>query len=281
MQSAAFFAVILAAAMHACWNAVVKGGTDRLYSIGLISIFAASLCGCAIPFLPWPQPAAWPWIVLSVCLHLGYKLFLIRAYKAGDLGQVYAIARGAAPLLISVVMFLVFGETLRPVAAAGILCLAGGIWLMGALGGRGRIQMERQAVLYALGTSIFIASYTITDGLGARHNGSAHSYAAWMFFLDGCVMLTLLLSLRGRQAVTMLESHWIQGLVGGAMMAGAYWIVIWAMTQTQIGIVSALRESSVLFAAVISVVFLKEPLTRWRIIAALVIMSGVILTRVG
>src|SRR5690606_35555193 len=122
---------------------------------------------------------AWPWLIASTILHTGYKLFLIRAYGAGDMGQVYPLARGTAPLLVLIVMMVFFGETLSPFAMFGVLLLVCGICLMSLRGGSKQAHLERVAVAYALGTSVFIAAYTLTDGLGARVNGSPHGYAVW------------------------------------------------------------------------------------------------------
>lgn len=281
MEPLAFAAVMLAAALHASWNALVKSGLDRFLSISLISFGASALSLVALPFFSFPTAAAWPYVLISVALHVGYKMFLIRAYKSGDLGQVYAIARGTAPLLVSVAMLLIFGESLTPVAMGGVMLLICGVWFMSIRGGRELGRIERPAILFALITSAFIASYTITDGVGARINGSPNGYAAWMFFLDGCLMVILFGAGRGMDGFSVVARHWKIALGGGAMMVASYWTIIWAMTVSPIALVSALRESSVLFAALISVFVLKEPLTRWRIMAAIAIVAGIVLTKMA
>jgi drug/metabolite transporter (DMT)-like permease len=281
MEPVVFMAVLLAAAFHAGWNAIVKIDLDRFLSITLISLAATIVAMPILPFVAIPRAAAWPVLLFSLCLHTGYKLFLIQAYRAGDLGQVYPIARGAAPLLVSGVMLLVFGEKLTPAAMAGIALLASGICLMSVRGGRDRAKLEKRAIGFALTTSIFIAGYTITDGLGARLNGDAHGYAVWLFLLDGLILLGFLLAVRGRRELAALGPYWKSGLAGGSMALGAYWIVIWATTLAPIALVSALRESSVLFAAAISVFILREPLTRWRVLSALAIVTGILATRMG
>jgi drug/metabolite transporter (DMT)-like permease len=281
MEPVVLIAVLLAAAFHAGWNAIVKIDLDRFLSITLISLAATIVAMPILPFVAIPRTAAWPVLLFSLCLHTGYKLFLIQAYRAGDLGQVYPIARGAAPLLVSGVMLFVFGEKLTPAAMAGIALLASGICLMSVRGGRDRAKLEKRAIGFALTTSIFIAGYTITDGLGARLNGDAHGYAVWLFVLDGLIMLGIMLALRGRRGLVALGPYWKSGLAGGSMALGAYWIVIWATTLAPIALVSALRESSVLFAAAISVFILREPLTRWRVLSALAIVTGILATRMG
>lgn len=279
MEPHVFFAVLLAAAFHAGWNAIVKIDLDRFLSITLISLAAGVVALVALPFVAVPQAAAWPWLLVSAVLHTGYKLFLIQAYRAGDLGQVYPIARGSAPLLVSLVMMFGFGETLTPPALAGVALLVAGVWLMSIRGGRDLAKLERKAIGFALGTSVFIASYTLTDGLGARINGEARGYAMWLFVLDGLLMLVILLATRGPAGLSALRPYWRSGLAGGTMSLGAYGIVIWATTVAPIALVAALRESSVLFATAISVLILREPLTRWRAFSAVAIVAGIVMTR--
>ncbi len=281
MEPSVFFAVLAAAAMHAGWNAVVKVGLDRFMSVTLISLAAAVVSAAMLPFVSFPQSIAWPWLLVSAGLHTGYKLFLIQAYRSGDLGQVYPIARGAAPLLISIMSIALLGEQLGTVALAGIVVLVLGVWLMSIRGGRELAHLEKRAVWFALGTSVFIASYTLTDGIGARVNGTPHGYALWLFVLDGLLMLLVLLGSRGRNGLRQLLLYWKGGLAGGAMSLGSYWIAIWAMTLAPIALVAALRETSVMFAAAISILVLNEPLTRWRLLAGGLITSGVVLTRLG
>ncbi len=278
MEPLVFLAVLLAAAFHAGWNALVKIDLDRFLSITLISLAAGTVAAAALPFVAVPQASAWPWLAVSALLHTGYKIFLVQAYRAGDLGQVYPIARGAAPLLVSLAM-LAIGEVLTAHATVGIALLVGGVWLMSVRGGRDLAKLEGRAVAFALATSVFIASYTVTDGLGARINGDAHGYAVWLFVLDGLLMLALLLLMRGRCGLAAMRPFLVSGLAGGAMSLGAYWIVIWAATVAPIAMVAALRESSVLFAGAISVLILREPPTRWRLLSALVIVVGMALMR--
>lgn len=280
MEPLVFLAVLLAAAFHAGWNALVKIDLDRFLSITLISLAAGTVAAAALPFVAVPQASAWPWLAVSALLHTGYKIFLVQAYRAGDLGQVYPIARGAAPLLVSLAM-LAIGEVLTAHATVGIALLVGGLWLMSVRGGRDLAKLEGRAVAFALATSVFIASYTVTDGLGARINGDAHGYAVWLFVLDGLLMLALLLLMRGRCGLGAMRPFLVSGLAGGAMSLGAYWIVIWAATVAPIAMVAALRESSVLFAGAISVLILREPPTRWRVLSALVIVIGIALLRAG
>lgn len=282
MSASVFAAVLLAAALHAGWNAIVKSGTrDRYLAISLVSIASGALALPMLPFARLPNAAAWPWLIASALLHIGYNLFLARAYRSGDLGQVYPIARGAAPLLVAVLMLAVFGERLALPELAGVLALGGGVVLMSLRGGRVLERLQADAVAAALATSVCIAAYTVSDGAGARANGSAHGYALWLFVLDGALMLLLLLARRGPAGVRQLRRTWRGGVAGGAMSAAAYWIVIWAMTVAPVALVSALRESSVLFAAAISTLVLREPVTGWRVAAAAAIVLGIVLLKLG
>lgn len=281
MEPHVFALVLLAAALHAGWNAVVKLGLDRLAAITLIAGASALVATAALPFVEPPRPDAWPWLLLSVGLHVGYNLVLAQAYHSGDFGQVYPIARGSAPLIVTAVMALALDEVPSPLALSGTLLLVGGVWLLSARGGRDLARLEPRAFAFALATSCFIASYTLTDGHGARLAGGAHGYTMWLFALDGWAMLLLLGALRGPRALARLRPHWRSGIAGGAMSLGAYWIAIWAMTQAPVALVAALRESSVLFATAIAVVVMREPLTRWRSASAVAIVAGVAMLRLG
>jgi drug/metabolite transporter (DMT)-like permease len=281
MDLAVFLAVLLAAALHAGWNAILKIDLDGFLSICLISLAAGAIALALVPFVAVPNAHALVFMAFSVVLHVGYNLFLVQAYRLGDLGQVYAIARGTAPMLVTLVMVGALGERLDPAALAGIALLTSGIFLMSLRGGRDLARLEGTAVVFALVTALFIAGYTVTDGLGARANGDAHGYAIWLFVADGLAMALILLARRGGNGLAAIGRNWRAGLAGGCMSLGAYWIAIWAATQAPIPLVAALRETSVLFAAAISALVLREPFTRWRALAAVVIVAGIALTRLG
>ena len=215
-----------------------------------------------------------------MALHTGYRLFLIKAYEAGDLAQTYPLARGTAPLLTTLGGILLIREIPTPLAIAGITLLSAGTLLMSMRGGDG-LTVERRAVRFALVTSLFVAGYTLTDGVGARAAETATSYAAWLFLADAIATMALMLFLRGRAIVATVLPEWRTGLVTGLLAAGAYWIAMWAMTRAPIASVAALRETSILFAMAISVAALGESVTRWRIAAAILIVGGIIALRLG
>lgn len=279
MDSTVFAAMLAAAAMHAGWNAVVKIGLDRLLSVTLIAISAALVSLACLPFSELPRGTVWYWILGSALLHTSYKIFLIQAYRTGDLGQVYPLARGSAPLIVTAVSLAALTEEIDSGSLAGIAVLVAGVWLMSLRGGHEVRHLNRPAVLYAFGTSCFIASYTLVDGLGARLAATATSYALTLFIVDGILIAVVCARLRGLAGFRRMAVAWKSGLAGGAMSLGAYWISIWAMTKAPIASIAALRETSVLFALAIATVVLKERLTPWRLAAGLIITGGTVLLR--
>jgi drug/metabolite transporter (DMT)-like permease len=275
LTTGVFLAVLAAAFMHAGWNALIKVRLDPFLSISLMSLGMAAISLACVIFVAVPAGWTWMWIGLSVVLHTGYKLFLVRAYRIGDLGQVYPLARGTAPLLTALGSAVLIGEVVSLSAGIAIAALCLGILLMSLRGAGTAAQFGRSTVLYALGTSGFIALYTLVDGVGGRSAPSASSYTVWLFLLDGLAMGLVCIAVRGPATVAGLLPAWRTGLGTGALSLGAYWIVIWAMTQAPIAAVAALRESSILFALVLSTVMLKERLTAWRIAAGVLILAGV------
>ena len=280
MTTGVFLAVLCAAALHAGWNAIVKTNADRFFSIAALTVAAGVISAAALPFVGGLAPAAWPWLAGSLVAHTGYKLFLSKAYRLGDMGQVYPIARGAAPLLTALAM-AGLGEPLSPLALTGVVVLAIGVGLMSLRGGRALARVETGAVAAALITALWIACYTILDGMGARASGAPLTYALWLFFWDGLAMFAALGIARGREGLRRLTRAGAAEWLGGLMSMGAYAIAIRAATQAPIALVAALRETSVLFAALISVAILREPPTIWRLAAGLTILCGVILARLG
>src|SRR5262245_31833085 len=281
MDSFVFAAVLFAAACHAGWNAAVKKGLDPLATTVLISIGAALVALPLMPFTGLPEAAAWPWVGASVLIHLFYFAALIESYRAGDMGQVYPIARGSAPLLTAAGTALIVGERIGAQAWLGIVLLAGGVVLMSLRGGRELAQLDRRAVGFALFTAVTICAYSLVDGIGARRAGNPHAYSATLFVGIAPVMLAYALARRGRKIIAEMSRFWGTGLAGGALQLGSYGIAIWAMTVAPIAIVAALRETSVLFGALIAVVVLGEKPRPVRIVAALAIVAGLVLIRLS
>jgi drug/metabolite transporter (DMT)-like permease len=281
MEAHVFFAVLFGAACHAGWNAFLKVKLEPFSAIALIAIMSALVVLPVVPFLGVPVREAWPWIAASVAFHLGYFIALTEAYRIGDMGQVYPIARGAAPLLTAAGSALLIGEHIGPVAWTGILLLVAGVILMSLRGGREFARLDRRAVGFALFTAVTICAYSLVDGIGARLAGSAHAYSAALFVGIGPVMLAYALARNGAAVVPLMRRNWGAGLAGGALQVGSYAIAIWAMTVAPIAIVAALRETSVLFGALIAVIILREPLRPVRVAAAILIVFGLALIRLS
>ena len=279
MDATVFTAVLAAALMHAGWNAVVKVGLDRFSSVLLLALVQSGLALALLPLFPLPAPASWPWLAASALLHTGYKLFLIRAYEHGDLGQVYPLARGTAPLIVALAGAALLGEALTPARALAVAAIGLGVVLMSAEKGGGPASAPRKALAWALGTAAFTAAYTLVDGVGARLSGTASGFTLWMFVFDGLGMLAFALKTRGPRALVRLLPAWRGGLAAGAMSLGSYWIAIWAFTRAPVALVAALRETSVLFAMLIAVFLLGERAGARRWGAAALVTCGKALMR--
>lgn len=269
--------VLAAAVMHATWNAVVKAGGDRLARAALAMATPSVLALIALPFLPpldWA--AAWPWLVTSIIVHCLYYTGLLNAYRYGDLSQVYPIARGSAPALAALGAWIFIGESLTWLEALALALLSAGLVALAYRPAHKRGEHEGRAVLFALATGLTIAVYSISDGLGARSTPSPFSYIAWLFALEALPLLFFTLWRRRGRLRESFKGAWGPGIGGGVIAGAAYGIVMWAMTVAPIAHVVALRETSVLFAALIGTRILSEPFGRQRIAAALVIVTGAV-----
>jgi len=262
--------VLLAALLHASWNAMLRAGTDRLWSMTIMCIAVAAACALAAPFLPVPARASWAYAVASAVLHIGYNLFLVRTYRSGDLGQTYPIARGTSPLLVSLGAALFAGELPDGISMAGVLLVSGGIVSLAFQGRR----FGFDSLPYALGTGCFIGAYSVTDGIGARLSGAPVSYTVWMCLMWGVLMPPVYVALRDARSLIRGQRETALAATGGLVSLAAYGIVIVAMSFGPMGSVSALRETSVVFAALIGRVFLHERLTAGRIAACCVVAIG-------
>jgi drug/metabolite transporter (DMT)-like permease len=267
--------VLFGALLHATWNAIIKAGTDKSLDAALISAGGAVTALPFLPFLPLPLPPAWPFIAISAILQFAYFQLVAAAYRAGDIGLVYPLMRGAAPLLIVTTSGFILGEHLSGGALAGTLTICAGILTLGFEARRG----NRHAVMLALINACFIASYTYVDGIGARISGNAISYTLWMSLLPPILLFAWALARRGAVAVGLhVRRNWWRGLIGGAGSIASYGLALWAMTKAPVATVAALRETSILFALVISVVVLKEKASPWRYLAgAIIALGGLIL----
>lgn len=280
MSATVFFAVLAAAAMHATWNALIKVRLDPFISIQLMSVGMGVAALPLVLLVGWPQWPSAGWLLLStLVLHTGYKFFLTKAYETGDLAQAYPLARGTAPLIVMLAGIPLLGETLSPVALLGILLLSAGTFLMSLRGSVG--SFAGRAVGFALVTSVFIAGYTLADGVGGRSAPSPLNYAVWLYIADAVWSLAFCAIVRGPRSLRLMLPEWRIGLGAGVLSAAAYAIAIWAATQAPVAMVAALRETSILFAMILSVWMIGERMTRWRAAAALCIVAGVVALRLG
>lgn len=279
MSTTVFLAVLLAALLHAGWNAVLKIRLEPLVAMTLITVSAGAI---GLPFLlalGFPRVESWPWLAASTALHLGYYITLTEAYRRADMSQIYPIARGGAPLLTALGSLVFLHEPLAPATAFGVAILCGGVMLM-SLGGR-RASFDTRALGFALATSLMICGYTLADGIGARIAGDANRYAAALFVVDAWPLPLFLFLRRGRAAFAPMRQYLPLGVAGGAMTLSAYWIAIWAFTVAPIALVATLRETSVLFATLIAVLVLKEEWRPLRAAAAILIVAGIATMRIA
>ncbi len=279
MTTVVFAAVLFAALCHASWNALIKVALDPLSTTTLILCGATVFALAAIPVVPLPAPAAWPYLAASSVIHLLYFASLAEAYRTGDLGQVYPIARGAAPLMTAVAGTLIVGEHLSLLAWGGIIALALGVLMLSLKGGRDLAKLDTRAVGFALFTAVTICAYTIVDGVGARLSGHAVSYVLWGFVWICVLLVPYALYRNGRTLFSDAMQFWPRGLAGGALQVVSYGVALWAMTLAPIAIIASLRETSVLFVTLIAVVLLGEPFRMIRIAAAVLIIAGLVAIR--
>ena len=273
--------VLVAAFLHAAWNALVKaGGNDRLVVLTIANGTGVLISLLIVPFVPRPLPESWPFLLTSIFLHTGYYFFLIHAYRVGDLSHVYPLARGLSPILVAVLAAMFADEIPSPWGMLGVVLACIGITSL-AFDAGSPWRGARRPLLYAAGTAIFIASYTLTDGMGVRRAGDVLGYIVWLAMLDGLPIVCFTVYVRRRHLVAVLTSNWRAGCSTGVLQLGAYALVIWAMSLGAMASVSALRETSVIFAAFLGAIVLKERVGWLRISAAVLVASGIVLMRIG
>ncbi|QFY59807.1 EamA family transporter [Rhizobium grahamii] len=267
--------VLLGALLHAIWNALIKAGTDKSLDASLISAGGAITALPFLFFLPLPEASAWPYIGASAILQFIYFQLVAGAYRAGDIGLVYPIMRGCAPLLVAATSGFILNESLSPGAMLGTATICAGILTLALEARRG----SGHAIRLALANACVIATYTYVDGIGARISGNAISYTLWMSLLPPILLLTWAVSKRGAVAVAVhVRYNWWRGLIGGGGSIASYGLALWAMTKAPVATVAALRETSILFALLISVIVLKEKASPWRYLAgAIIALGGLIL----
>jgi drug/metabolite transporter (DMT)-like permease len=272
--------VLGAAIVHATWNALVKADGDRLALIKVMSETQMCVSICLIPFVSIPTSACWHFLLASSALNTGYMLMLNRAYQCGDLSLVYPFARGMAPLGVTIVSVVALGEKLTRANEIAIALIGLGIASL-ALSERATRRAQWRALGFAVATGAFIAGYTILDGLGARIAGSAHDYMVWLSLMTSSVIVACAHLLQQGQRQPIGRRTLQAGVAAGIMSYGSSWVVIWALTMAPLALVSALRETAVVFAVVIGVVFLKEKLSLSRLASIATTLAGVTVLKLG
>lgn len=278
MTTTVFLAVILAAALHATWNALVKGGSDKHLTMACVIVGHMPLAAIAMVIEPIPARESWPYLFAGIILHFGYQLFLLSSYRIGDLTQVYPIARGSAPLLVAAISVLFLGVVLSTMEIAAVLIIGAGIVSLGLVRNQAGTR-NRKAAALALATGCFIASYSLVDGLGARLSGTVLGYYAWLGMANAILFAVYIgvtkPTVLGRMLTEAPKTFWI----GGSASFIAYALVIWAFTQAPIALVTALRETSIIFALGIGVFFLKEKIDLAKVASTFMTLLGAALLR--
>lgn len=288
MDTYVVIVVLVGALLHAGWNTLIKAGGDKELDVALVHSLGALVC---LPLLAWtglPPREAWPFLAASLCIHVAYYVTLTGAYQHGELGATYPIMRGSAPMLVALGSATVLGESLSAAAWVGVCAITLGVMLVG-LARPAEALHHKRAVGFALANACVIAGYTFVDGSGVRvataAGSTAAAYVVLLFVLDGVPYPALVAWRRrasGRAAMwAYVRQRWLLATLGGLASLGSYWIALWAMTRAPVAAVSALRETSVLFATVLSVLVLKERFGLQRVLGAAVIVGGVVALRLS
>lgn len=277
MTLTVFCVLLFAALLHATWNAIVKAGSDKLYAAISVSGSAALIALILLPFSPQPSWESAPYLAVSCALQVVYTVLVAKTYQVSDMSQTYPLMRGTAPLLVAVISVLALHDSLSPLAWIGIAVICCAILLM-AFNGRAR---SRRGIVLALCNACFIAGYTLVDGTGVRLSGTALGYTLWTFLMNGFCLLAWAMVARRREVSHYMARHWKKGVLGGVGTMGSYGLALWAMTQAPLAIVAALRETSILFGALLAFFILKEHLRGLRILAICGIAAGAMLLRLA
>lgn len=269
MTPSVFLLVLFAAALHATWNAIVKGAGDKFASAVAICLGAALIGAAALPFVAQPARASWPYLGISALLQTVYFTLVAAAYRGADMSLAYPVMRGGAPMIVAIASGLAFGEVLPPLGWLGILLISAGILSMAVVR-----SGQRAGLGLAMLNMLVIATYTINDGIGARASGAPAGYTLWLCLLTAPPVMAVAFALRGPAVLGQLRRVWRDGLLGGAGTLTSYGVALWAMTLAPVALVAALRETSILFATAISFLVLGEHIGPRRVLAVLLIAAG-------
>lgn len=272
--------VVLAAAVtHATWNAIAHGIRDQVLAFGLIGAGSITVAIPLVAAARFPLAACWPYLLASVAIHVLYNLGLMRCYRFGEFGQVYPLARGISPLTVTVLAAVFAAEFPSPIQTGGVAVISAGLAML-VLAGRRR-GFSRPAVLAAVGTGLTIATYTTVDGLGVRLSASPAGYIGWLMLLESLCIPAWALARRRGALQAQPRRVLAAGLSAGALSVLAYGLVLWAQTRGALAPVAALRETSVIFGAIIGTAMFREPFGRARITATILVATGIFLLNLG
>jgi drug/metabolite transporter (DMT)-like permease len=263
---------LFAAILHATWNAFLRTGADRLWTVTIMSFSSTVIAAPLLFYYPLPASSAWIFIVLSAILQVGYSVFLVAAYRYGELGQVYPIVRGTVPVLVTIGGVLLAGDRITAMQTIGVVLVAAGIMSLSL--GKGRAATA--SILFALATGIIIASYATVDALGVRESLTTGGYTAWVLVIYGILLPLTFMAFRGKLTASLQSRETWKALGGGLFAMVAYGVVVAAFALGPAGPITALRETSVVFAALIGWMFLGEPLTFKRIGSCAIVTAGAI-----
>lgn len=273
METYVILVVLGSAMLHAVWNAIIKGGADKLIETSMKTVGGGIAVLAFLPFLPPPLPGSWPFLAATICIHFFYYLFIAYAYRGADLSYAYTIMRGSSPLFTALVSAGFLSEALSPSGWTGVLMLSSGVLVLAVDAAR-RGGFSLPATALAMANAVVIMGYTLVDGHGVRSAGNTVSYIFWVFFCNAFPISLFAIGMRGKEYFRYVRVRWKYGFFGGCCSLLAYGLALWGMTRAPIAAVAALRETSVVFGVIFAVLFLKERVTPARAAAAILVLAG-------
>jgi drug/metabolite transporter (DMT)-like permease len=268
--------VLTAAVAHATWNAIAHDISDKVVAFALLGLGGMIGAACVLVLAPMPRAEAWPYLLASVAMHVVYTLLLMTSYRLGEFSQVYPLARGTSPLIVTVLAAVFIGEVPSLVVFIGVLVISSGLGSLMLAGGLPD-RHSLPAIYAALATGLAIATYSTIDGAGVRSSGTAAGYTGWLILLESGVLMAYALIRRRRALVDQARPHLLMGTFGGGLSVAAYGLVLWAQTRGALAPIAALRESSIIVGALIGTVLFHERFGRARVIATVVVFVGIVL----
>lgn len=272
MDPAVAAAVLAAALLHASWQALVKSSGDGVVALAGMNLVSGTVALALLPFLRLPTPAAALVIALSLALHSGYKIALAQLYARADLSVGYPLARGMTPVFATALGLLFLGETPRGATLIGVLAISAGI--AGLVFERGLRTLSAASLLAAVAVGLSVAAYSALDAYGVRINGDWLGFTAWLVVADSALFLSYALATRREKALLQWRQAWGRTLTSGALGLASYCVFMWALSRAQVGAVAALRETSIVFAAIVATLVLKERMTRARAVSIILVAGG-------